>query len=99
MDRNSLKESDAKARVLAQMPLREKCSKADYVIENSGNLEDTREQVLRIYKELRSSKAHWKIRLVVGILGLCGGGLLTALFWLVRRWFTATYAYGQRRIR
>jgi len=94
MDRNSLKESDAKARVAAQMPLRDKCAKADFVIENSGNLEDTREQVVKIYNELRQSRTHLKFRAMVGFLGLCTGGILGVVIWLFRKWFLL----GNRRL-
>jgi dephospho-CoA kinase len=87
MDRNSLKESDAKARVASQMPLKDKCAQADFVIENSGNLEDTREQVIVVYKELRKSRTHLKFRAMVGFLGLCTGGILGVVIWLFRKWF------------
>ncbi len=38
----------------AQMPLEEKVSKADYVINNSGNLDSTRREAEKVWKDLRS---------------------------------------------
>lgn len=68
MERSGISEQKAKERIAAQMSLESKCEKADFVVENSANFEDTREQVSRIIVSLRSSKHHWKIRLIVGLL-------------------------------
>lgn len=35
-----------------QMPLKEKVKKADFIIDNSGNLEDTKKQVEKLWKRL-----------------------------------------------
>jgi len=40
ISRDGITEDEAKARLLAQMPLAEKIAKADYVIENTGSLAD-----------------------------------------------------------
>jgi dephospho-CoA kinase len=40
-------------RMAAQLPDEEKIRAADYVIDNSGSLEETRKQVLEIYQKLR----------------------------------------------
>lgn len=68
MERSGISEQKAKQRIAAQMSLDSKCEKADFVVENSGSFVDTREQVSRIIDNLRSSKHHWKIRLIVGLL-------------------------------
>lgn len=68
MERSGMKEFKAIKRIEAQMSLDEKCAKADFVVENSGSAADTREQVLRIIDNLRASKHHWKIRIIVGLL-------------------------------
>jgi dephospho-CoA kinase len=86
MDRSNLRESECKARIASQLPNQEKCSKADYVIENSGNFADTERQVDEIYSSIRKSKMHWKIRFMVGLLSVCTSGLLGAIFWLLHRW-------------
>ena len=44
-------ESDARARIAAQMPLREKCTRADVVIDNSGTKEEVREYIGELWKE------------------------------------------------
>ena len=43
---------EAKGRINAQLPQKEKSKLADYVIDNSGNIEDTKKQVLKRLKEL-----------------------------------------------
>jgi dephospho-CoA kinase len=45
-------EQDARARLAAQIPDREKISRCEYVIDNSGSPENTRMAVERIYREL-----------------------------------------------
>lgn len=40
MSRDGITEAEAKARLLAQMPLAEKVAQADYVIENTGSIAD-----------------------------------------------------------
>lgn len=68
MERSGISESKAKDRIASQMSLELKCEKADFVVENSSSLNDTREQVVRIIETLRASKHHWKIRFIVGLL-------------------------------
>jgi len=48
-------EADARARLAAQIPDREKLSHCDYVIRNDGTLEETEEQVKRIFAELSAA--------------------------------------------
>ncbi|HTR45359.1 MAG TPA: dephospho-CoA kinase, partial [Thermodesulfovibrionales bacterium] len=40
------------SRLKAQMPIGEKAAKSDFTIENSGTLEETRTQVVALYKRL-----------------------------------------------
>ena len=52
MARDGCSREEAQARIDAQMPIDEKKALADRVIDNSGTLEQTREQVERVYTEL-----------------------------------------------
>lgn len=45
--------ADVERRNKAQMPDEEKARRADFVIDNSGSVEETRHQVKRIYSELK----------------------------------------------
>jgi len=45
-------EADARARIAAQIPDKEKAGRCDYVIDNTGSLETTRAEVERVYQEL-----------------------------------------------
>jgi dephospho-CoA kinase len=53
MERSGLSMEDAVRRVAAQMPLEEKKSRADFVIDNDGTLEYTRRQVEGLYARLK----------------------------------------------
>ena len=50
--RDGLTRAEARARVNAQMPIEEKRALATIVIDNSGALENTRRQVLAVYRNL-----------------------------------------------
>ncbi|XP_060607536.1 dephospho-CoA kinase domain-containing protein-like [Ruditapes philippinarum] len=63
--RNQLSENEALQRINSQMSLDEKCRLATFVIDNSGDLDQTKKQVLEIHKKLRSSRRHWKLRLAL----------------------------------
>ncbi len=54
VSRNGLSESEARARLGAQAPLAEKIAVADYVIDNSGELEATRARVLEVHQAILS---------------------------------------------
>ena len=54
MNRNSLSKKDALARISSQMPLNEKKALADAVVNNNGDLEETKEQV-------RSVLINWNV--------------------------------------
>ncbi|KAG8175338.1 hypothetical protein JTE90_015551 [Oedothorax gibbosus] len=65
MNRDKLSESEAVKRIQAQMSLAEKAKRADFVINNHSDPEDTKQQVEKVVKELRSLKTHWKYRVIV----------------------------------
>jgi dephospho-CoA kinase len=52
LKRNMLKKEDARARIAAQMPLREKKKKADFIIENT-HLKDAVRTAQQIYKQIQ----------------------------------------------
>jgi dephospho-CoA kinase len=45
MNRNGLSKEDALLRIASQIPVKEKAARADYVINNNGDFEDTKRQV------------------------------------------------------
>ena len=70
ISRNNYSLQEAQSRINAQMPLSHKCQLAHYIIDNNHELTNTRNQVEQIVSHLRSSKAHWKTRLVFGVFFL-----------------------------
>jgi dephospho-CoA kinase len=52
MTRDGLTATDAMARIRAQMPIDAKRAHADYIIDNTGTLEDTQRQVLAVYEKI-----------------------------------------------
>jgi len=78
MEQRHLSERESKLMIGAQMPLDQKATMAQFVIENSGSLEDTRQQVSRIHKRLSSSYFHWKLRF---LFGAAFGGVVGAVYW------------------
>ncbi|MGN7760825.1 dephospho-CoA kinase [Paenibacillus sp. 22594] len=52
VERNTLTMEQAEVRLNAQMDIEQKRSKATYVIDNSGNLDDTRQQVAALWDRL-----------------------------------------------
>lgn len=79
MERQNISESRAIQKISVQMPLEWKCERAHYVVENSGTLKDTTQQVVRIIETLNASKHHWKVRI---ILALLSSGIFTLLLWV-----------------
>ncbi|GAB1599515.1 dephospho-CoA kinase domain-containing protein-like [Argonauta hians] len=57
-------EAEAKSCVNIQMNLSKKCEMATFVVDNSSNQEYTEEQLARVVRLLRKSKAQWKSRTV-----------------------------------
>ncbi len=53
MIRNGLSREEAEQRIASQMPQEEKKKYADFLIDTSGDFEDTRAQVLCVYEELK----------------------------------------------
>jgi dephospho-CoA kinase len=56
MARDGLTESEAFARIRAQMPIESKKALATRVIDNSGSREQTREQALAVYRQLAAGR-------------------------------------------
>ena len=52
--RNNISKDEALQRIKSQMPIKEKVKMADYVIDNSGSLDKTKEQVEKIWQNLVS---------------------------------------------
>lgn len=82
MERSGFTEAKAKIRIAAQMSLEKKAEMANFVIENSGSVKDTREQTIKVINVLRCSKHHWKLRFLVGF---CCTILLAGACWLRNR--------------
>ena len=47
----SMDAGEARARIAAQMPLAEKCARADVIVDNSGTKEEIREYIGKLWKE------------------------------------------------
>jgi len=57
-----LSSEEIKRRLASQMPIEEKKRRADFLIDNSGELNNTHEQVMSIYKELKEMEyGKWKM--------------------------------------
>ncbi len=82
MEQRGLTERESRQMIEAQMSLESKAKRADFVVENSGALIDTRQQIEAIIDTLSESKFHWRIRLFLGVAlgGILGiGGYLFRL--------------------
>jgi dephospho-CoA kinase len=53
MQRNGLQEQDAEQRLQSQLPVADKIPGADYIIDNTGSLENLADQVSRVYSQLQ----------------------------------------------
>uniref|UniRef100_T1JD75 Dephospho-CoA kinase domain-containing protein n=1 Tax=Strigamia maritima TaxID=126957 RepID=T1JD75_STRMM len=62
--RNNYTAEEAERRIRAQLPLEQKCQRADFVIDNNGSLEQTRRQTELVLEILQHSKAHWRARIL-----------------------------------
>jgi len=51
-ERSGLADDQIQARIASQMPMEEKARFADYIIDNSGSLDETRTQVSNVYARL-----------------------------------------------
>lgn len=79
MKRNGLCQAEAEARIASQLPLDEKRKLASHVIDNSGDRESTRRQVLRLHARLEDSLDFLWARLAVGAAVAGLGGLVYLL--------------------
>ncbi|EZA58635.1 hypothetical protein DMN91_009038 [Ooceraea biroi] len=79
IERTGFTEAKAKLRIAAQMSLEKKAEMGNFVIENSGSMSDTKEQTMKVFNVLRSSKHHWKLRFLVGV---CCTIILAGAYWL-----------------
>lgn len=84
MARNNLSEADASARIQCQMSMEEKCRRADFVVDNSGDIAATLTQVDQIDRVLCEKYKTWISRylLMDALLAAAGaatGWLLTLL--------------------
>ncbi|NWW48054.1 DCAKD protein, partial [Pedionomus torquatus] len=79
MKRNGLSQVEAEARVASQLPLDEKRKLATHVIDNSGDWESTRRQVLRLHARLEDSLDFLWARLAAGAVVAGLGGLMYLL--------------------
>lgn len=52
VQRDGMSIRDARARILAQLPIEEKCRRATIIINNSGDRSETKEQVMKVYADL-----------------------------------------------
>ncbi|NXR06806.1 DCAKD protein, partial [Semnornis frantzii] len=82
MRRDGLARAEAEARLAAQLPLEEKRRLATYIIDNSGEREGTRRQVLRLHARLEDSLHFLWARLAAGAVIAGLGGLW---YFLLRR--------------
>ena len=62
INRDGLTEKEAQARMMSQLPTMEKLRLADYTIDTSGTLKQTREQVEAIYRDLLVQEMRMKER-------------------------------------
>lgn len=56
INRDGLSQEEALARISAQLPMKEKKKYANYLINNQGDLDATRKQVLRVWQALQALK-------------------------------------------
>uniref|UniRef100_A0A8C8S1F6 Dephospho-CoA kinase domain containing n=1 Tax=Pelusios castaneus TaxID=367368 RepID=A0A8C8S1F6_9SAUR len=85
MKRNGLAHSEAEARIASQLPLDEKRKLADHIIDNSGDRESMRRQVLRLHSRLEDSLDFLLVRLVAVTVVAGIGGLVC---FLLRHFFS-----------
>ncbi|NWH38173.1 DCAKD protein, partial [Chloropsis hardwickii] len=85
MKRSGLGAVEAEARISSQLPLDEKRKWATHVIDNSGDRESTRRQVLQLHARLQDSLHFLWARLLLGTAVTGLGGLL---FLLIRHFIS-----------
>lgn len=78
-----LSEQDADARIAAQMPLQEKCQRANCVIWNEGSMQELQEKSVRVFRSLRPSRLEHTITWFgppTLVAAICTGVLLRSLY-------------------
>uniref|UniRef100_A0A0A9Y3C7 Dephospho-CoA kinase domain-containing protein n=1 Tax=Lygus hesperus TaxID=30085 RepID=A0A0A9Y3C7_LYGHE len=78
MARDNADENYAKARISSQWPIEEKAKRANFVVDNSGSLEETEEQVEKMVRILRDDKFHIRLRAFIAL----GGTLIIGSMYL-----------------
>ncbi|KAJ7313487.1 hypothetical protein JRQ81_004902 [Phrynocephalus forsythii] len=76
MRRNQLSQAEAEARMAAQLPLAQKVKLANHIIDNSGDLEATRRQVLKLHASLENSLDFLWVRLLAAAAAAGFGSLV-----------------------
>ncbi|KAG9289443.1 hypothetical protein G9A89_008004 [Geosiphon pyriformis] len=77
MRRDGISEHAARQRMAAQIPLKEKVSFADYIIDNSGEFEETERQVFQIMNKVQPKWWNWLLTWL-GPPALATAALVTA---------------------
>lgn len=80
MKRDNIDEKEARQKIQAQMPLDKKRERADFVIDNSGDLKDTEQQAQSLLLLLRSRPSPYFLSRWAVLLALI---LLSALFFFL----------------
>ncbi|XP_002741436.1 dephospho-CoA kinase domain-containing protein-like [Saccoglossus kowalevskii] len=65
MNRNELSKEEAVNRIESQMPLSHKIQLGDHIIDNTGSVENTQDQVDKLYRTFRGYHTHWILRFVL----------------------------------
>ena len=81
MTRNKLSVAEAEARIHSQLPLEEKCRKADFVVDNSGSIDSTCRQVDVLEAVLCQAYKGWLSRYMLLDALVASAG--AALAWLL----------------
>ncbi|KAG8446911.1 hypothetical protein GDO86_014384 [Hymenochirus boettgeri] len=82
--RNNISKQEAQKRIAAQLPLDSKLPLADYVIDNSGERETARRQVLQLHARLEASLGYLPVR--VAAITVTTGLIVFAWTLLRRLW-------------
>uniref|UniRef100_A0A0N5BX58 Dephospho-CoA kinase domain-containing protein n=1 Tax=Strongyloides papillosus TaxID=174720 RepID=A0A0N5BX58_STREA len=70
MKRDNITRSEAANKINAQMPLRLKRERANFIVDNNGNVEETLEIVDELISRLRKSWLGLIIKLIIGIISI-----------------------------
>ncbi|XP_062993485.1 dephospho-CoA kinase domain-containing protein isoform X1 [Elgaria multicarinata webbii] len=81
MSRNGLTLVEAEACIAAQLPISQKVKLADHIIDNSGDVEAMRQQVLKLHTLLEDSLDFLLVRLLAATVVAGVGGLVYFFLW------------------